>query len=81
MCAAYPKVKPTVHQQARDGDPDAIKGGTWEAFERILKRHDYFSTGLRKSEAARAVGAHFEPSRNRSGSFTNFHDAITGTAA
>ena len=81
VCAAYPKVKPTVHQQARYRDPDAIKGGTWEAFERILKRHGYFSTGLRKSEAARAVGAHFEPNRNRSRSFTHFHDAITETAA
>ena len=59
----------------------AIQGGTWEAFERILKRHGYFSTGLRKSKAARAVGAHFEPSRSRSRSFTNFHEAITDTAA
>ncbi len=33
-------------------DPDAIPGGTWEAFERVLQRSGYFQTGLRKLEAA-----------------------------
>ena len=34
---AYPKVSPTIPNQARYGVPDAIRGGTWEAFERILQ--------------------------------------------
>ena len=81
VCAAYPRVKSTVPRQSRYRDPDAIEAGTWEAFERILKRHGYFATGLRKTEVARAVGAHFEPCRNRSGSFTHFWDALTEHAA
>jgi len=44
-------VSPTIPNHAGYRDPDAIRGGTWEAFERILKRHDYFKTGLRKVEA------------------------------
>ena len=74
---AYPRVSPTVPQQARYRDPDAIQGGTWEAFERVLKRHGYFTTGLRKIEAARAVVAHFDPGRNLSPSFQKFRAVIT----
>ena len=36
--SAYPKVSPTVPNQAKYRDPDEIKGGTWEAFERLLKK-------------------------------------------
>ena len=76
VCRAYPRVLPTVPNQSRYRDPDSVRGGTWEAFERILKRHNYFKTGLRKIEAARAVAAHIDPARNRSHSFTKFHDAL-----
>ena len=78
---AYPRVSPNVPGQARYRDPDAIPGGTWEAFERLLKRGGYFRTGLRKVEAARAVAACFEPSHNRSRSFAHFRDAVIEAAA
>lgn len=79
--AAYPRVSETVPRQSRYRDPDAIAAGTWEAFERILKRRGYFAGGLRKTEAARAVAAHFDPSRSRSRSFIRFWEAITECAA
>ena len=76
VCHAYPRVSSTVPNQSRYRAPDSVRGGTWEAFERILKRHNYFRTGLRKIEAARAVAAHVDPERSRSHSFTKFHDAL-----
>lgn len=79
--AAYPKVSPNVPRNARYRAPDAIRGGTWEAFERILKNAGYFKTGLRKREAARAVAAHIEPTRNRSGSFQKLYEAIVEVVA
>lgn len=75
--AAYPRVGTTLPRQARYRNPDAIRGGTWEAFERVPQRRGYFKTGLRKVEAARAVAEHFDPGRNRSRSFARFHDVIT----
>lgn len=73
---AYPKAPDTIPNKAKYRDPDAIAGGTWESFERILKRAGYFQTGLRKIEAARAIAAHWEPQRNRSHSFRVFHDVL-----
>ena len=75
--SAYPRVSPDIPGQRRFRDPDAIAGGTWETFERVLQRHGYFKTGLRKQEAARAIGAHVEPDRSRSHSFVKFHEAVT----
>ena len=68
----YPRVPRTIPQRRGMRDPDAVQGGTWEAFERILQRHGYFQGGLRKLEAARVLGAALDPSRNRSGSFQAF---------
>ncbi len=73
---AYPRVPATVPRRANFRDPDAVPGGTWEAFERILKRAGYYPTGLRKIEAARAVARHFDPWCNRSNSFTRFRDVV-----
>ncbi len=78
---AYPRVRPAISRNARYRDPDAIAGGTWEAFERVLKRYGYFTTGLRKSEAARAVAAHIDHTRNRSRSFIHFCDAVIEAVA
>ncbi len=75
--AAYPRVSEKVPRRARYRDPDAIAGGTWEAFERILQRSNYFKTGgLRKIEAARAIAPHIDPTCNTSHSFQVFRDAI-----
>lgn len=77
---AYPRVSATTPKQSRYRDPDSINH-TWEAFERILKRHRYFATGLRKTEVARAVATHLVPDRNRSHSFRVFLNAIREASA
>jgi hypothetical protein len=74
--AAYPRVAPTVPARRGFRDPDAIAGGTWEAFERIMRQHGYFRGGLAKVAAARAIGRHIEPARSRSRSFAVFHQAL-----
>lgn len=76
VLAAYPRLPSDVASKAAFRDPDAIKGGTWEAFERILQRAKYFKGGLRKIEAARAVSEHWEPARNTSASFQAFRDVL-----
>ena len=78
--AAYPRVSATVERGAAYRDPDAIGGGTCEALERVLQHAGYFKGGLRKIEAARAIAAHLDPSRNRSRSFQVFRDAILALA-
>ena len=45
VCAAYPRVPVNIPNQKRYRDPDSITGGTWEAFERVLKRAGYFKGG------------------------------------
>lgn len=78
---AYPKVSPTVPSQAKYRNPDAIKGGTWEAFERILQKGGYYKNGLRKAEAARTIAAHINPAGSRSQSFAKFCDALVEAMA
>jgi len=80
VCAAYPKVSPTIPSRVKFRDPDAIGGGTWEAFERVLKSAGYFRTGLRKIEAARAVATHMQPERNTSRSFITLRNALAEMA-
>ena len=73
---AYPRVEAGVPAQAKYREPDAIKGGTWEALERVLKAAGYFKTGLRKIELARTIAAHMDPGRNRSRSFQVLLSAV-----
>lgn len=79
--SVYPRVSPHVPGKQGFRDPDAVAGGTWEAFERVLKPCGYFQTGLRKVEAARALGARIDPLRNRSRSFMRFHEAVVEAMA
>ncbi len=79
--AAYPGVPSNIPKRARYRNPDAITGGTWEVFERILQRQGYFKQGLNKVEAATAVGKHFDPHVNNSHSFRMFRDAIIEATA
>lgn len=74
--AVYPRVPGTVPQRQGFRDPDAVAGGTWEAFERVLQRHGYFKGGLAKIEAARVIGAEVDPARALSCSFAKFCEAI-----
>ena len=77
---AYPRVSANTPKQSRYRDPDSDHH-TWEAFERVLRRHRYFATGLRKTEAALAVATHLVPDRNRLPSFGVFLELIRETAA
>jgi hypothetical protein len=81
VTTAYPRVPPTIPNQARYRNPDAVAGGTWEAFERVLQRAGYFLTGLRKIEVARAIAPHWNPNVNRSHSFRVFHQALQEIAS
>lgn len=73
---AYPRVSATISSKAQYRIPDEIRGGTWEAFERVLQSAGYFSGGLRKIEAARAIAAHMVPARNTSPSFCALRDGL-----
>lgn len=79
--AAYPRVPATLPHRAPYRDPDAIRGGTWEAFERVLQRAGYFKTGLRKIEAARAIARQMVHERNRSRSFQVLRDTLSEMAS
>ena len=74
VLAVYPQANRNVARQSKYRDPDAIRGRTSEALERLLKAE--FSGGLRKSELARNVSKHIEPRRSRSRSFEVFCDAV-----
>jgi len=76
VCSAYPRVSPGIPNKARYRNSDAIRGGTWEAFERVLRQHGYFKPGLPKVQVARSIGALLDPARSRSRSFAMFRDAI-----
>lgn len=79
--SAYPKVSATIPRREGYRFPDAIRGGTWEAFERVMQAHEYFRSGLRKIEAARAIAPHVDPARNRSPSFAAFREALAEATA
>ncbi len=68
----YPRVPSTVPRRAAYRNPDAVTGGTWEAFERVLMHNGYYRGGLAKVEAARLLGAHVSPARSTSASFGVF---------
>ena len=74
--AAYPKTPVTLSQQKNYREPDAIKGGTWEALERVLQTAGYYLGGLPKIEVARKVSQFMEPERNRSRSFQVFKEGL-----
>lgn len=76
VCSAYPRVPSTIPNQTAYRNSDAIRGGTWEAFERIMKKAGYFRGGLRKIEAARAVAEHWNIDANTSRSFQVLRDVL-----
>ena len=76
---AYPRVSVSV--KAPNRKPDEIKGGTWEAFERVMQKHGYHKQGLDKEQAATEIGKHIDPTRNRSHSFKVFWSAIAESIA
>ncbi len=73
---AYPRLPENLPRRATFRNPDAIKGGTWEALERVLQSTGYHEGGLPKILNARSVAAHMDPDRNRSRSFQVFRDGL-----
>jgi hypothetical protein len=72
----YGGVPITLGTKSAYRNPDAIKGGTWEAMERELQRAGYFKSGLAKIKAARAISANMVPSRNRSASSKDVQNGL-----
>jgi len=81
VCKAFPRVSSTVFRRSRYRNIDAIQGGTWEAFEHVLKEFGYCKQGLPKVQTATAIGQHMEPEKNCSPSFQVFWQAITEAVA
>ena len=75
--AAYPDLPASIPNRARFRDPDAIAGGTWEAFQGIMQQAGYFLAGLNKTEVARQVAPQMDPARNNSRSFQVLRDALS----
>jgi len=74
--SSYPRIPLTLAKKAKYRNPDAIRGGTWEALEREFKRVGYFSSGISKILVAREVSLYMEPERNRSRSFQVFRQGL-----
>jgi len=72
LCGAFPRVPPSLASRSQFRDPDSIKGGTWEALERVLKAASYYREGMPKIETARLIAAHMDPTANTSNSFQVF---------
>jgi len=67
--AAVRRVYPRVSVNPAYRRPDAIRGGTWEAFERVLQRAGHLGGRLSKVRAAQDMARHMEPEQNTSPSF------------
>lgn len=77
VCLIYPRVPSTIPARAAFRDPDSVPGGTWEAFERVLRQSGSIQGNLPKIETARLLGRVLDPKRNRSLSFRQFYSAVT----
>lgn len=69
---AFPRVPVTLHKRAAFRDPDSIKGGTWEALERLLKKYKYYKSRASKTDVAKQISQYMQPDNNRSKSFQVF---------
>lgn len=74
---AYPKVPENLTKKRSYRIPDEIKGGTWEALERILSSAGYYEKGfMPKIEVARNIAPFMNPELNSSKSFQVFRDGL-----
>ncbi len=78
---AFSGLPENTHRKTPFQDPDAIVGGTWEAFERLLQRAGHYPAGLAKVEAAGLMGQYLDPASNRSRSFQVFYETLMEAAA
>lgn len=73
----YPRVPPSLTKRKSYRIPDNIKGGTWEALERILSAAGYYQKGfMPKTETARNIAPHMNPYLNTSSSFNAFRSGL-----
>ncbi|MEK8022014.1 MAG: DUF4276 family protein [Candidatus Parabeggiatoa sp.] len=70
----FPKVPAKLDKQQKFRDPDAIKGGTWETLDKLLKDHGYQT--LFKTQLAQQVAPNMTIENNRSSSFKHFRDGL-----
>jgi hypothetical protein len=78
---AFPRVSAAIPRRARFRNPDAIAGGTWEAFQDVLMKAGYYSAGMPKIEVAHRIAPHMDPTRNTSRSVQVFRDALLEAAS
>lgn len=78
--AAFPKVGP-FETKVAFRDPDGVRGGTWEALHRLLKRHGVYRDSYPKIDAARRIAPHMNVSANRSASFRAFRIGVESLLA
>lgn len=76
LCAAYPRISPSLGEQAKYRNPDAIFGGTYEALEYVLQKYNYHRGGLAKVAAATKIAQHMNVDLNKSRSFQVFRDGL-----
>ena len=74
--AAYPRISENLQSKARYRNPDAIRGGTYEALEHLLLQKNYYRGRIPKSTVAQNIAPHMEPDRNRSRSFQVFVEGL-----
>jgi len=80
--AAYPRVKPHHFKAAftHTVDPDAIRGGTAEALERVFVAAN-ISESRKKYDRATRIAPHLDPARNQSASFRCFWQGVEALLA
>ncbi len=77
LTEAYPKVPQTLTKRKGYRNPDEIKGGTWEALDRVLSSAGYYTKGfMPKTEVARTIAPFMNPELNSSKSFQVFRDGL-----
>ncbi len=74
--SAYPRLPETLLEKSKYRDPDAIRGGTWEALHREMQACGYYAGAFPKIEVARSIAPYMLPARNRSGSFRSFMQGL-----
>ncbi|MEO5369321.1 MAG: DUF4276 family protein [Magnetococcus sp. DMHC-1] len=76
LCKAYRRISATLGSNKKFRNPDAIRGGTWEALHREMNKVGYYHGHFPKIEVARNVTPHMSLSANRSASFQAFCQGV-----
>lgn len=74
--AAYPRIPENLQSKAKYRNPDAIRGGTYEALKQLLMEKNYYKGRISKPTVAQNIAQHMVPSRNRSKSFQVFVEGL-----